>query len=151
MRECKVCKESKPLLSFPKRSGTEYRRYECRECTAEWAREYRASNKHKIRCQKASSTYGISVEEADELYATTHCDICDKELSNTGHIDHCHTTNVVRGVLCNRCNLGIGYFDDDTKKMAKAIEYLKHYGKPAIGSGVILEDGTLPINVMMDL
>lgn len=40
------------------------------------------------------------------------------------HIDHCHKTGVVRGLLCDKCNKGVGLFDDDVDKLAGMIEYL---------------------------
>ncbi len=42
----------------------------------------------------------------------------------TWHIDHCHRTGKVRGLLCDRCNKGVGLFDDDPAKLAGMIEYL---------------------------
>lgn len=42
----------------------------------------------------------------------------------TWHIDHCHKTGVVRGLLCDKCNKGVGLFDDDVDKLAGMIEYL---------------------------
>jgi len=41
------------------------------------------------------------------------------------HVDHCHKTGKVRGLLCNNCNAALGYFADDTVAMARAIRYLK--------------------------
>ncbi len=40
------------------------------------------------------------------------------------HIDHCHKTGKVRGLLCKLCNCGLGYFRDDPKLMLAAITYL---------------------------
>lgn len=64
---------------------------------------------------------------------------------------HWHTeayTQYVVGARFKVFGMQVGCgIDKDSYAMA----YAKHYGKPAIGSGVILEEGTLPINVMMDL
>jgi hypothetical protein len=40
------------------------------------------------------------------------------------HVDHDHTTLEVRGLLCGRCNRGIGMFDDSSEKMQKAARYV---------------------------
>ena len=40
-------------------------------------------------------------------------------------IDHCHTTNKVRGLLCRTCNVAIGYLNDDIALLESAINYLK--------------------------
>jgi len=58
------------------------------------------------------------------------CKICntDKELGTVNGllVDHCHTTNKVRGLLCNRCNSGLGHFEDNLELLNNAIEYIKH-------------------------
>jgi len=42
-------------------------------------------------------------------------------------VDHSHMSGQVRGILCHRCNFGLGQFDDDIELLLKAIEYLKSY------------------------
>lgn len=39
-------------------------------------------------------------------------------------VDHCHTTGKVRGLLCGRCNTGIGLFLDNVESLKNAIDYL---------------------------
>jgi len=53
------------------------------------------------------------------------CDICGKKLTiETAFLDHDHKTGQNRGVLCNLCNSGLGYFKENYKTMSRAIEYL---------------------------
>lgn len=40
-------------------------------------------------------------------------------------VDHCHETNTVRGILCQKCNQGLGLFDDSIDKLTNAIQYLE--------------------------
>jgi len=40
------------------------------------------------------------------------------------HIDHCHKTNKVRGLLCNGCNRGLGYFGDNIAALLAAAHYV---------------------------
>lgn len=58
------------------------------------------------------------------------CGICGvnaEELSKQLAVDHNHETNVVRGLLCNNCNLGLGMFKDSVVLMSFAIEYLEQH------------------------
>lgn len=40
-------------------------------------------------------------------------------------IDHCHVSGAMRGLLCQRCNTGLGMFDDDIVRLFNAIKYLR--------------------------
>jgi hypothetical protein len=74
--------------------------------------------------------YGLSVEEVQSMYESQHgrCAICFTEIMGRNrHIDHDHLTGKVRGILCQKCNMGLGSFDDNQIKLQAAINYLiKH-------------------------
>ena len=55
------------------------------------------------------------------------CAICDLYFKNSKatHIDHCHQTMKVRGILCKYCNHAIGFFKDNINTIYNAIKYLE--------------------------
>lgn len=53
------------------------------------------------------------------------CKICGATHDTV--VDHCHTTKVVRGPLCRKCNLALGHVDDNVDKLYKMIDYLIQY------------------------
>jgi hypothetical protein len=74
--------------------------------------------------------YGIEPEAVDALVAAQDgkCALCERPFSTLKpkqkHVDHDHKTGAIRGVLCDRCNRGLGYLQEDTQVLAKAIVYL---------------------------
>lgn len=73
--------------------------------------------------------YGITIENYNLMFKEQNgcCKICGKhqsKLKKRLYVDHCHTTNKVRGLLCQSCNTFIGFSYDDTKILYKAIEYI---------------------------
>ena len=84
----------------------------------------------KMWARQIVEKYGITPAEFESM-AQNGCQICGlKKHSHNRrlHIDHCHDTGKVRGVLCNGCNTGIGGFRDDPEIMRKAIAYLAVHG-----------------------
>lgn len=58
------------------------------------------------------------------------CGLCFIDLTQiTTVLDHDHKTGKIRAVLCRRCNIGLGYFSDDIKKLEAAVDYVKRYRK----------------------
>lgn len=74
--------------------------------------------------------YGITLEEYNRMFDSQEgkCAICGSEepgRNNTNFaVDHDHETEEVRGLLCHRCNMGLGYFMDDPELLLKAAKYL---------------------------
>jgi len=75
--------------------------------------------------------YGISQEDYERMLAEQGgvCAICggDGKEGRFGmlHVDHCHKTGKVRGILCDSCNLALGKFRDDPKVLRRAAEYVE--------------------------
>jgi len=99
-----------------------------------YLKTYYQHNKDKFREIQFKRLYGISLEEYDTLFSDQRgkCAICDThqlELDNALHVDHCHTTGKVRGLLCRKCNLILGHSRDDSKLLKLASEYLDNYDR----------------------
>lgn len=104
-----------------------------REKIASRARERYAVNPHDRRAGNNRSLlkqrYGITADQKDAMLAAQggRCAICatDTPSTSTGwHIDHCHSTKAVRGILCQPCNNMLGMAKDNINILQKAIEYL---------------------------
>lgn len=74
--------------------------------------------------------YGIDGEDWARMYNAQNrlCKICLSflEVDFKTCVDHCHLTGSVRGLICRRCNRGLGLFCDDVNLMLRAIEYLRN-------------------------
>lgn len=93
------------------------------------AREWRESNpeehaKHKR--QNKIRRYGLTPERYAEMVAKQGgaCAVCLSVPDRDLDIDHCHTTGVVRGLLCNRCNRALGHLKDSTVLLERMLKYL---------------------------
>ena len=96
--------------------------------------EWRRSNPDKLATQKRryhlKHEFGITVEQYNEMFAkqTGLCAICGLgPKSGTLVVDHNHGTGLIRGLLCHKCNVGMGHFNDDASLLGRAINYL--YGE----------------------
>ena len=133
-RKCRKCgllsPDSDNLYLFVKDSNhkTGYTNL-CKECKNRHGRNSPVT-KETARKAQYKFRYGISIEEYDDIYITQQgaCAICfthASELKYRLHIDHCHETGKVRGLLCKRCNLAIGFLDEDIDKLNSSIKYLE--------------------------
>jgi hypothetical protein len=129
-RQCSLCKRVLPLMHFSKYS---YRKehdyyYRCKECISHDFLMYR---------------YGITAREFVQLGDLQGwlCAVCNNSLNmqpgkvirtKSVAVDHCHSTGVVRGLLCSFCNRGLGSFKDSVENLTRAIEYLNHPPAPTL-------------------
>jgi hypothetical protein len=97
---------------------------------------YREANPDKMKIsyrrnylKKKFLSYGITETQYNELLLKQdgRCAICltDKPTQPGWHIDHDHTTGEVRGILCQKCNIGIGLLQDNPAIVKSALSYLE--------------------------
>jgi len=103
----------------------------CISCGREANKQYDTKDKQKNRALKSS--FNISLEDYKQMLHEQNykCAICNTETSSgkgSFHVDHCHTTGKIRGLLCHYCNVGLGNFKDNSEILKKAIKYLKKEG-----------------------
>ena len=124
MRQCSICKEIKSFQLFMPQDHK--RRYMCRSCF-NLKKNSRPGLKNQQFRKRLKNTYKISEEEYFSILENqkNKCAICDKDISEKRHLDHCHITGEVRGLLCPKCNWGLGKFKDDKTLIEKAIKYLE--------------------------
>lgn len=137
---CTRCRRRKPTDEFGSNGW-------CRPCQAAAAlkrlRESNAEQRERRRQQArkydTERLYGIPFDELQARLANQDgkCAICCDEIDllakRSGCVDHCHTSLVVRGILCVKCNAGLGQFRDNEMFLARAIEYLKKSKETKMG------------------
>lgn len=71
--------------------------------------------------------YDLTEEQYDKMFENQNgrCAICFGESKIKLSVDHCHKTGKVRGLLCRKCNLGIGFLNDSVDFLSRAIKYLQ--------------------------
>jgi hypothetical protein len=78
-----------------------------------------------LREKWVSNRYGLSAQEYWAAEAAG-CALCGEPfVGKTPHVDHCHKTGHVRGLLCASCNKGLGHFKDDIETLERAVAYLR--------------------------
>lgn len=138
---CTVCHIEKDFdLFYNRKASEDGKAYRCKDCDNEAVTKFR--KKHAVRYRNNARTaqlkykYGLTNEGFRLLYEAQGgtCKICNRLLAKinpskptneTAVVDHCHKTNIVRGLLCTKCNRGLGHFKDDIGLLEKATEYLR--------------------------
>jgi hypothetical protein len=99
-----------------------------REAKLARCREIYVIKKDFLKWQTIKRKYNITKDDFDKLFESQgkRCPICGTSefTQKTLNIDHCHVSGKVRGVLCNKCNTGLGAFDENPDTMLRAIDYV---------------------------
>lgn len=125
---CKACHVNNNRTDEVRKRQRNYMRvYYLRPEAGKKRKEYTENpvNKERRRILNLLREYGLSGEEFKKMLRNQEdkCAICKEHLIKPC-VDHCHSTGKVRGILCNTCNLAIGYLKDDPDLLKRAIEYL---------------------------
>lgn len=133
---CQKCQTSKNISEYHlDNSRPDGYSYVCKKCRSIHRGAYYEINKQKLRenynpeqerNKRLRLKYGISENEYQEMYSNQNgkCWICQGTFDKL-NVDHCHNTNVVRGLLCSLCNTSLGGFKDSIQNLERAILYLK--------------------------
>ena len=137
-KRCSSCKEHKPFAEFNKSKNQQYGLHnQCRDCTKLWkpspeAMKIRRETSRAFNRLKAT---GFTPEDFQAKFEEQGrvCAICGTD--NPGKLDFCadhdHATGTKRGILCRKCNAGLGHFNDNVEALQIAIDYLNKYRNQA--------------------
>lgn len=143
-KRCPGCKQLKSPSEFY-RQGLDHYCKVCRSASnSKWEadnkdkaaacrRAWRKKNPHRVRASHIQRLYGLTLEQYDAIrkQQKDRCAVCktkrpgDTERHGWFWVDHCHRTGRVRGLLCPRCNTGLGAFRDDPAMLKAALAYLE--------------------------
>lgn len=97
-----------------------------------YSSEYYHANKEAAKNRALKYKFNITLDEYNVMLSEQEgkCAICKRhedELDRKLSVDHCHTTNFIRGLLCNDCNRGIALLHDNPNIAMAAAFYLDEW------------------------
>jgi len=117
-KTCCKCKQNKSSSEF----------HEWNYSLSGLSPECKLCNKTKVRAL-GRKKFGSSEEDFEKRFKlqNSKCGICgiEREEKRAFSLDHDHKTGRIRGILCTKCNLGLGYFSDNKDLLSKAVSYLE--------------------------
>lgn len=128
---CRTCRETKSVSAFyrdRKRWATD-----CKVCFRANQRAYnqRPENRRHQRVYDLQRKYGLTLADYDRLVSEQRglCAICARPPSggkgNRLYVDHCHAEGRVRGLLCSRCNVALGYLRECPMIAQSLVTYVR--------------------------
>lgn len=143
MKRCSKCEQDKSLDEFWKHSrGRDGRQAECISCMQErrrvwkkknpnYSREWYQRNRETEAAKQQARKYGLDPQAVNDMFLSQggQCAACFDALGDGHwrHIDHCHATGRVRGILCRHCNTALGFFNEDPAKLHALANYVERH------------------------
>ena len=147
LKKCNACKQIKPVEQFHKRKDRlngNGRNANCRSCVrakdmgrprsnTQYAKDRRKIDVDYYRKSNLKRTYGITIDYFNHILRIQNgvCKICYGPPMGKGayHVDHCHKTGKIRGLLCHKCNVALGMVGDNMDILRKLINYISTNGE----------------------
>lgn len=112
-----------------------------------WARKWKDARERKPDVEydrNLKRSFGIGLDEYLEKFKNQNgvCAICEEEETSKSQsgtlrrlaVDHCHSSNKIRELLCSRCNKALGAIEDNVELLQKMIDYLNKHKETINGS-----------------
>ena len=130
---CKVCERAMAKDWYERNKDKATAKVKAwRQQNSDAVKQYRIDNRQKHYRQELVRKYGVEPTWFDEQMRQQgdSCVCCKREFQlgdkqTSPHVDHCHETKAVRGILCNRCNTVLGLCKDDDKLLSSLARYLR--------------------------
>lgn len=130
------CKQCRSIVNCNRKKDRRLRdpdwAREDRERSARFRKLHPEKSKYAVRNATLKKKYGIGIKEYEELLAAQNnkCAICGSETAKISwsprlHVDHCHETGRIRGLLCQACNTVLGKMNESPSLLRKAAAYLE--------------------------
>lgn len=141
---CGRCKNIKPISDFSSRGPKCNHRpgSTCKECKRKYYyskrehfikqnQERRRKNPDNKKDYDLTRCFGIGIKQYNELltFQNNKCAICF-EVNADGRglaVDHNHSNGKVRGLLCGKCNMALGRFNEDENLILRIVDYLRKW------------------------
>ncbi len=130
---CRICSNMLgrkwAMNNAERKALSEIKYYELNKEKKKLAAKLRYKADHRSRRNRhLLKFFGINLIEYESLWVSQGqcCKIC-KRTENNGRefpVDHCHTTNQIRGILCSNCNTLLGLSNESKEILETAIKYL---------------------------
>lgn len=133
---CRRCLSYKEASEYTKatRNSDGLQSY-CKSCADEYRKEYQIKNPEAGTDRHYRRVFGVGLLSIRELLATqdNKCKLCERTLSmvngrgfsSIAHVDHCHSTGKIRGILCGHCNTALGKLGDSVEAIERVLKYVK--------------------------
>lgn len=132
---CRICwtaRQRKYASNTPQEALREMKNASRINRESKWSHERKVEENRRRYGNWLKKKYGITIEDYDRMMISQsrRCAICrTEEPSGKGrfHVDHCHESNKVRGLLCTSCNMMLGLARDCVGILNTAIKYLEDH------------------------
>lgn len=135
--ECSKCEQDRRKIAIANNPNYD------KQIEANRKKKWGDAHPERLRNSRLKSVYGIDNKRYAEILESQNgvCAIChetetkmnkEQNIPKRLAVDHCHSTEKVRGLLCFDCNSSLGKFKDSIENLQRAIDYLNKSREPEI-------------------